>query len=195
MFKKFQKQIAAYGSVFIIGVIVGLFLQGGDAREALNSINPEKVLGTTKVTVNTEKQTGTIVKRVVDGDTIELSSGEKVRLIGINTPETHHPTRGVECFGKEAEAYTRQLLEGHQVRLEKDVSETDRYGRLLRVVYLVPESTLAAELFVNKHLVEEGYALVDTYPPDVKYKDIFLEAQRIAREQGKGLWSACNVTN
>lgn len=196
MLQKLQKQIASYGTIFIIGVVVGLFLHSGVAREALNSIHLENVLGEqSKVTITIDKQTGTIVNRVIDGDTMELSSGEKVRLIGINTPETHHPTRGVECFGKQAEAYTRQLLEGHQVRLEKDVSETDKYGRLLRLVYLVPESTNAAELFVNKYLVEEGFALVDTFPPDVKYKDVFLEAQRTAREQNKGLWSACNVTN
>jgi micrococcal nuclease len=193
MFKNIEKQIASYGTVFVIGVIVGLFMQGGEAKQAFDSLNPEKVLGNTKVTINTQKETGTVVKRVVDGDTIELTSGQKVRFIGVNTPETHHPTKGLECYGKEAEAYTRQLLEGKQVRLEKDVSETDRYGRLLRYIYLVPESSTSAELFVNKHLVEEGYALVDTFPPDVKYIDVFLEAQRLARENNKGLWSACEV--
>lgn len=193
MFKNLQKKITMYGVVFVFGVMTGLFLQSGDAKQAFAAVQPEKLLGNTKITVTTQKETSTIVKRVVDGDTIELTNGQKVRYIGVNTPETHHPTKPVECYGKEAEAYNKQLVEGKQVRLEKDTSETDKYGRLLRYVYLIPTASTEAEIFVNKRLVEEGYALVDTFPPDVKYQDVFLEAQRSAREQNKGLWSTCQV--
>ena len=106
-----------------------------------------------------------------------------VRYIGIDTPETKHPTRGVEPYGPEASERNRQLVKGKTVYLEKDVSETDRYGRLLRYVYV-------DDVMVNAALVEEGYAQVSTYPPDVKHVDLFLKLQREAREGSRGLWSA-----
>ena len=122
--------------------------------------------------------------RAVDGDTIEVEiEGEsyKVRYIGIDTPELHHPTKPVEYYAQEAYEKNRELVEGKTVYLEKDVSETDRYGRLLRYVYV-------GDVFVNAYLVQQGYALVSTYPPDVKYQERFLELQREAREAGRGLW-------
>jgi len=128
--------------------------------------------------------------RVVDGDTIEVNiSGRlyKVRYIGMDTPETVHPTRGVEPYGMEASAKNKELVEGKMVELEKDVSETDKYGRLLRYVYV-------NGLFVNAELVRLGYAQVATYPPDVKYQDLFLQLQREAREAGRGLWAATQPT-
>lgn len=128
------------------------------------------------------------VTHVVDGDTIKLESGEVVRYIGMNTPETVDPRRPVECFGKEASAKNKALVEGQTVELEKDVSEKDKYGRLLRYVWL-------GDTMINELLVREGFAQVSTYPPDVKYKDRFLAAERLAREEKKGLWgSACEVT-
>lgn len=124
------------------------------------------------------------VKRVVDGDTIELTDGQKLRYIGIDTPETKDPRRAVGCFGKEAALKNKELVEGKEVRLEKDVSETDKYGRLLRYVW-------AQGLFVNEYLVKNGYAHTSTYPPDVKYQDVFKQAEVYARENNLGLWSAC----
>lgn len=126
------------------------------------------------------------VIRVIDGDTIEVDidgKSYKVRYIGIDTPETVHPTRGEEPYGREACAKNRELVEGKVVRLEKDVSETDKYGRLLRYVWV-------GDLLVNAELVRLGYAQVTTYPPDVKYQDLFLKLQREAREAGRGLWGA-----
>lgn len=125
-----------------------------------------------------------LVVRVIDGDTIELASGDRVRYIGVNTPETVHPNKAVECFGQEASSYNKQLIEGKWVRLEKDISDQDKYGRSLRYVYLNDQ-------LVNLALVENGYAEVVTYPPDVKFADDFLAAQTEARNEGRGLWSAC----
>lgn len=124
------------------------------------------------------------VTRVVDGDTFVIETGEKVRMILIDTPESVHsnPNRNTE-FGKIASDYTTELLEDQLVYLEKDVSDTDRYGRLLRYVYLEDGT------FVNELLVKEGYAQIATYPPDILYKDIILEAEKYARENEKGLWS------
>lgn len=129
------------------------------------------------------------IKRVVDGDTVELEDGNKVRYIGVNTPETHHPTKGVQCYGREAAAFNQSLVEGKLVRLEKDVSETDRYGRLLRFVYLEDGT------FVNQVLLEKGYAQVVTYPPDIAKSKQFLAVQAEAREEKKGLWGYCSSTN
>jgi len=127
-----------------------------------------------------------LATRVIDGDTIEVEiEGEsyKVRYIGIDTPELHHPEKPVEYYAQEAYEKNRELVEGQTVYLEKDVSETDQYGRLLRYVYV-------GDTFVNAYLVQQGYALVSTYPPDVKYQERFLELQREAREAGRGLWGA-----
>jgi endonuclease YncB( thermonuclease family) len=124
------------------------------------------------------------VTRVVDGDTIHvLVDGMEYRLryIGIDTPETKHPTLGVEPFGPEATQANSELVEGKTVWLEKDVSETDRYGRLLRYVYV-------DDLMVNEELLRRGLAKVATFPPDVKYVDDFLEIQRTAQEAGTGMW-------
>ncbi len=123
------------------------------------------------------------VTKVIDGDTIEIEEGQRVRYIGIDTPETVHPNEPIECFGVEASNKNKELVLGKNVSLEKDVSETDKYGRLLRYVWV-------GDLMVNEYLVREGYAQSSTYPPDVKYQDRFVEAQRKAREESKGLWSS-----
>ncbi len=128
-----------------------------------------------------------LVTRVIDGDTIEIEGGQKVRYIGIDTPETVDPRKPVQCFGVEASNRNKQLVDGKRVRLEKDISETDKYGRLLRYVYI-------DNIFVNLALVQGGFAYSSTYPPDVKYQNQFLEAERLAREQKIGLWSACPIT-
>ncbi|AVO22622.1 thermonuclease family protein [Aeribacillus composti] len=131
------------------------------------------------------------VARVVDGDTFELTDGRKVRLIGVNTPES---TTRTEPYGKEASSYTKSKLEGKQVWLQKDVSETDRYGRLLRIVWLqVPnddmnEKEIRSKMF-NADLVLNGYAEPSTYPPDVKYAEYFRKFAREAREKEVGLWA------
>ena len=130
---------------------------------------------------------GSLVTRVVDGDTAHIEVGGRdldVRFIGIDTPETVAPDQPVECFGPEASVYTERRLEGERVRLEFDVEREDRFGRTLAYVWL------GDELF-NATLVREGYALVTTFPPNVKYVDRFVAAQRAARSEGRGLWSAC----
>jgi len=126
------------------------------------------------------------VVRVVDGDTIRVSiEGQeyRVRYIGIDTPETVDPRRPVQCFGQEASERNRQLVEGKTVSLEKDVSDVDGFGRLLRYVWVEGQ-------MVNAALVEEGYALASTYPPDVKNAELFASLQAEARDAARGLWGA-----
>ena len=130
---------------------------------------------------------GVLVTRVVDGDTAEVMLDGRevdVRFIGIDTPESVAPDQPIECFGEEASAYAESRIEGRTVRLEYDVERTDRYGRTLAYVWI------GDELF-NETLVAEGYALVTTYPPNVKYVGRFVAAQRAAREAGRGLWGGC----
>jgi len=126
------------------------------------------------------------VVRVIDGDTIEVccraGRQEKVRYIGVNTPETNHPAKGVEAYGQEAKEANRRLVAGKTVRLEFDVDPRDRHGRLLAYVYLEDGT------FVNAWLVEQGFAQVMTVPPNVKYQELFLKLQREAREAKSGLW-------
>lgn len=125
-----------------------------------------------------------LVTRVIDGDTIEIAGGERVRYLGIDTPETVDPRSPVQCFGREASMENKELVEGKYVRLEKDISETDKYGRLLRYVY-------ADDKLVNLELVKDGFAHILTIPPDIKYQDKFLAAEREAREAKRGLWGVC----
>lgn len=132
-----------------------------------------------------------VVSKVVDGDTLELVSGKTVRFIGIDTPETVDPRRPVGCFGKEASNETKGLLSGKEVILQKDVSDTDKYGRLLRLIFLpLPNGQI---LFVNDYLVREGFARVLIYPPDVKYNEKFRQAENEAKENKRGLWENCVV--
>lgn len=132
-----------------------------------------------------ERRDEVLVERTIDGDTVVLSDGRIVRYIGVDAPETKHPRSPVECFGTEAAAANRTLVEGKSVRLERDVSETDRYGRLLRYVWV-------GGALVNERLVREGYATVVSIPPDVKRQDLLRTAQSAARRERRGLWGeAC----
>ena len=133
---------------------------------------------------------GTVVT-VYDGDTVEvaLDDGrvEKVRYLLIDTPELHHPKRGVEEFGLEAALANRALVLGKRVRLETDVQSRDRYGRLLATAWLdLPQGSL----LVNERLVEEGFALPFTLPPNVRYAERIHAALLRARSEGKGFWNA-----
>lgn len=128
--------------------------------------------------------------RVVDGDTIVAAVGgteERVRLIGIDTPESVDPRQPVECFGKAASARLAELLPaGAPLRLERDAEERDRYGRLLAYVHRLPD-----DLFVNLAMVRDGYANTLTIAPNVAHVDDFRSAEAEARSEGRGLWSAC----
>ena len=120
--------------------------------------------------------------RVVDGNTIILSNGEKVRLIGVDTPEIMHPNKPVEYFGKEAAAFTRSLAEGKEVRLEYDQQERDKFGRLLAYVYFMDET------FLNAEIIKQGYGHTHTSFP-FKYKEQFRQYEKKAQITKRGLWA------
>ncbi|MFN2607538.1 MAG: thermonuclease family protein [Acidimicrobiales bacterium] len=130
------------------------------------------------------------IVRVVDGDTVIVSlSGrqERVRLIGVDTPESVKPNTPVQCFALEASARTKALLPpGTGVLLERDADLRDRYKRLLAYIYRSSDG-----LFVNLVLAREGYALPYTFPPNVAHADEFVAAAGEARAAHRGLWSRC----
>lgn len=119
------------------------------------------------------------VIQVIDGDTIKIAGGSYVRYIGIDTPEVY-PER--EALGMEACLANRELVEGKRVRLEQDVSDTDRYGRLLRYVYV-------NDIFVNAELVKRGLARAKAYPPDTKYQEYLEKLEAEARLANRGMWA------
>src|ERR1700736_4425712 len=139
---------------------------------------------------------GGTVGRIVDGDTIyvRLTTGvEKVRYIGVDTPEVHHPTRGEEPGGREATEVNRRLLGDHPVRLETDGQLPDRYRRLLapsgRLLAYVWIRRSEGEVMVNAELVRLGYAAVMTVPPNVRHIELFRKLAAEAREHRRGLWA------
>ncbi len=119
------------------------------------------------------------VTQVIDGDTIRVEGGYRVRYIGIDTPEIYPE---LETYGMEALEANRRLVEGKEVRLERDVSETDKYGRLLRYVYV-------DDIFVNAELVRQGLAWAKAYPPDIKYQDLLEELEAEAKRARRGIWA------
>jgi len=132
------------------------------------------------------------VSKFVDGDTIEVNMNghnETIRFIGIDTPETHKPNTPVQCYGPEAAAFTKSFIGSNNVRLQADPMDTnrDRYGRLLRYVYL-PDGTL-----VDAKLISEGYAFAYTLFP-FQQKEAFVSLENQAKQAKKGLWGACQVT-
>ena len=134
------------------------------------------------------ESTGRVV-RIVDGDTIHVRVGgrrEKVRYIGVDTPESVKPGAPVECFAERASAFNGRLVAGERVRLVRDDEPRDRYGRLLAYVYRARDG-----LFVNADLVRRGYAVPLTIPPNVAHAGEFRRLAAEARRAGRGLWSDC----
>ena len=186
-------------TILAIGIFIGSSFGNGKANQppeqipeqtaAVGGIGASASVVTDATSTSAESQSGELVKvtRVVDGDTIDVEIDgkiERVRYIGIDTPETVDPRKPVQCFGVEASKKNKELVEGKMVRLEKDITDRDRYKRLLRYVWL-------GDTLINQTLVEQGFATSYSYPPDIKYQDKFVAAEKKAREDKLGLWTAC----
>ena len=172
-----RNRVRLAASLALLGASGALLVACGEASKADGPANPNAT-----------------VVRVVDGDTIVADvrgTEERVRLIGIDTPESVKPDSPVECFGKEASAHAKELLpEGTPVLLVLDTEERDRYGRLLAYVYRAEDRR-----FINLAMVEDGYANQYTFPPNVAHAEEFRAAASKARSEGIGLWSACRENN
>ncbi len=179
----------------VIGTIIIILLVGITGAERKNNTVQEgaidNIISTAKV--NKDKYIKATVVRVVDGDTVIANvdgKDKRIRFIGVNTPES---TTRIEEYGKEASNYTKGILtENLTIYLEKDISETDKYDRLLRYIWLeVPENISESEIrnkLFNANLILNGYAEVATYPPDIKYVNHFINFEKEARKENKGLW-------
>ncbi len=172
-----KKIIFLYFFIVVLFLLVGIYI-------SKNTKSTQIQIKIPKIVRTKNKKESAMVKRVIDGDTIVLSDDRRVRYIGINTPELHSFSKSAQCFGTEAAAFNKKLVEGKEITLQKDVSDTDKYGRLLRYVWV-------GNIFVNEYLVKEGYALQATYPPDVRYALLFQKAAENARINNKGLWKTC----
>lgn len=176
-----------YVSVSVCLCVMGFILLQKDRHLIYNLVNsslPKKQYQTLILPQTAGHEEIATVSAVIDGDTIVLTDKKKVRYIGVDTPELHHPKKKIECFGVEARDKNRSIVEGKTIRMKKDVSDMDKYGRLLRYVWV-------DSLFVNEFLVREGYALPATFPPDIMYSRLFQIRSQEAREEHKGLWNMC----
>ena len=137
---------------------------------------------------NIDSATATVIK-VIDGDTIILklqNKTETVRLLGVDTPEAVHPTKGIECFGPEASAFTKTMLKkGSTVKLVRDAEPRDRYQRLLVYLYL------ADGTFFNQLLIEQGFAITLSIEPNTAFASQFASHESSARDRRVGLWQSC----
>lgn len=182
-----RKQISILAIILFIllsTTSVFLFSQKGPQNQTQASKSQPQVLSTQTSASQSPNTQSVKVVRIIDGDTIELESGQKVRYIGMDTPETVHPDKTVQCFGVEASNKNKELVEDKFIRLEKDISETDKYGRLLRYVYI-------GDIFVNDYLIKEGFAYASSYPPDIRYQNQFSSSQKDAERNNRGLWGGC----
>lgn len=132
------------------------------------------------------------VQRVVDGDTVELQDGRKIRYLNADTPETKKPNTAVQCFGLEASKYNKELVEGKNVQLVPDKEKQDRYGRDLRFIFLENEDTTKIENSVNAKLVKLGFARTIIIKPNNTYEKVFKELEYEAKQQNIGLWKSCS---
>lgn len=180
MKKKDKKRLVGLLTSFML-VIMLLVLDKFNVINIEDYINLEDENSVETATIAEESE----VIRVVDGDTFVIKYNgkeEKVRLIGVDTPESVHPNEEKNTqFGEEVSNFSKKMLTGKKVAIELDVEHRDKYGRLLAYVYLDGQ-------MYNKILLEKGYAKIATYPPNVKYVEEFTEIQKQARENKVGLW-------
>jgi micrococcal nuclease len=169
------------GSLLLLALLaLVLFSDRGDQRGPRHSVEQRE-------TSNEQRVQRAYVKRVIDGDTIEVSVDDhtdEVRYIGIDTPETVKPGTPIQCFGPQASALNHRLVEGRAVRLVFDSERRDVYGRLLAYVYV-------GQRFVNARLVRLGYARTLTIPPNDTHAGLLHRLARAAGLAGRGLWGAC----
>jgi micrococcal nuclease len=177
-----KKRIFLLVGLLIVGFLeLNQWLHVSPAPPSQKDAEVTKEATTTGILVSSETAT---VKFVIDGDTIELVDGRRVRYIGIDAPEENYQTKSADCFASHATEENKRLVAGKVVRLEKDVSHVDSYGRLLRYVFVEDQ-------FINERLVRDGFARAWNVQPDELYKEKLLAAQQEAQNNDRGRWQLC----
>lgn len=176
----------------IASIVVGVILVGLNINSSAEQKLPSTVPLGGEITIAPKATPSSSISNyekakvafVYDGDTIELTNGYKVRYIGINTPEINSKKVAGECFGKEAWEINKQLVNGQTIEMVKDISETDKYGRLLRYVWI-------DNVFINDFLIRQGYARIESIPPDIRYSSKLQQSEQEAKENKRGIWKNC----
>lgn len=167
--------------LIIFGLISLIFIFGFWAENQLKTIDFKEIVKTPMSGLTEESREKAIVAKVIDGDTIELSDKRKIRYIGINSFEMNDERLEIKCLAEKAREANRNLVENKEIEMEKDVSDTDKYGRLLRYVWI-------DGILVNEELVKNGWAEVSSFPPDIKYQERFRIEQIKAKLNDLGIW-------
>lgn len=182
---RLKKKSIIYILALILAILQLIFYKDNPLPIALT--NPTDI-PTSNITITPYAKQKVKVIRVIDGDTIEIEGNIKIRYIGINTPEIYHDTTGKktgeQCFANESYLENKRLVEGKTITIVKDISDTDKYGRLLRYVYI-------DDIFVNDYLIKNGFAKLMTIKPDIKYNLQFKDTQIKAKENNLGIWNSC----
>jgi micrococcal nuclease len=176
------------GIIAVIAIIVGFFVGSrlfSSAKPDPDQLTASLIGGEENQITAADGGIRATAVRIVDGDTIDLDSGKRLRYTGIDAPEGAYPGQDPECYSKEALEKNKELVEGKEIRIVRDVSEQDPLGRLLGYVYV-------GDIFVNEELVKQGAAFATPYPPDTAHQNTFAAAETSAMEQNVGLWGACN---
>jgi micrococcal nuclease len=167
-------KISKYVFVFSALILSAQALAAETAPVAQTAPAPGPSTGSRKFTA--------VVKTVISGDDVFLADGTRLRYIGIDAPETNLPKRDAVYYGKDAYEFNKSLVEGREVRIETDVMEKDKRGRILGYVFV-------GDQFINAQIVKNGFAAAAKYPPNLKYQDILEAMEKEARSAKKGLWS------
>jgi micrococcal nuclease len=165
-------------------ILFVLLLSISACSSEITPIEDSKVYSNSKDEINNNNLIQYEVIRVIDGDTVELKNGERLRYNDIDTPETVHPSKSVECYGPEASEKNKELVQGEIIFVELGNPAKDKYGRLLGYVFI-------DDIFINRELIKGGYAEVNSYGnPGSKINEL-LDFEKKAKQKSMGLWGKC----
>jgi micrococcal nuclease len=181
-------------SLLSVVFLIGLFVFSDSSFREMIGIKDGNVISQSKTTTINQTRDGVesaVVRRVVDGDTVELEDGRKVRLLNMDTPETVKENTPVMCYGYEASQFTKKILTGKNIQMVSDKEKTDKFGRHLRLIFLSGQDISKVENSINYELALNGYARVREYKPNVQFEPIMREAESKAKRNRVGVWGAC----
>lgn len=180
-------------AVLIIGISLLALVVLGSRPDLQNNLTKVLNLDPKIVEKNSTKGVEKVkVSRVIDGDTVELTDGRTVRYLNMDTPETKKPGTPVQCFGLEASSFNKKLVDGQEIEIKPDKENEDRYGRILRFIFLKGSNSQKIEESLNAKMVNEGYARSMIIKPNTTYQNIFKDLEKEAKNKKLGIWGNCD---